>query len=215
MPQKEQSVVLIAAAPEQDSSYIKHIIVQQQQLGREVFIIAVDGGRYKAQQLGITPHIYIGDFDSSTDDFSGEKLMLPAEKDLSDTEAALEYALKKQPQYLFITGALGGRQDHCLCNGMALFDPQLVGIEAHLCDRQNIISVAKSKCFSVPQGFSYFSVIPVDEVLTGVDIIGAKYPLQNATLYRYKSLGLSNQAVEDTVTIHIGTGKGFLIFSKD
>lgn len=217
MPGQNQalSVVLIAAAPETNIEYIADLLDQERQQGNEVFVIAVDGGRHKAQRLGITPDFYIGDFDSSHNDFHGEKLILPEEKDVSDTEAAIEYAIERKPARLLITGALGGRQDHCLCNVMALLDPRFNDVVACVADAQNRIFVAGSSSFSVPEGFSYFSLIPVDPCMSGVYISGAKYPLTNATLHRYKSLGLSNQAVEPVVTIAVGAGKGLLIFSKD
>lgn len=217
MPEQDRalSVVLIAAAPETNINYIADLLEQERKLGNETFVIAVDAGRHKAQQLGITPDFYVGDFDSSENDFAGEKLILPVEKDVSDTEAALNYAMGCKPSRLLITGALGGRQDHCLCNVMALLDPRFFNIEVCVADAKNRIYAAGNTSFSVPQGFCYFSLIPVDPCMSGVYISGAKYPLKNATLHRYKSLGLSNQAVDPVVTIAIGQGNGFLIFSKD
>ena len=66
----------------------------------------------------------------------------------------------------------------------------------------------------MPAQFRYFSLIPLDPVLAGVDIRGAKYPLQNATVRRDDSLCVSNEALGQAVEIRIAHGQAFLIFSK-
>src|SRR3990167_2962187 len=86
-------------------------------------IICADGGLRFAKKLGIKPDILIGDFDSlKKSDFSGlnknktKVLRFPKEKDKTDTQLALEYALSSGAGEIIMLGSLGGRVDHMLAN---------------------------------------------------------------------------------------------------
>ena len=85
------------------------------------FIIAVDGGLNHLAKMHIKPDVIIGDFDSATN----ESLQLysdvpihryPSDKDETDMELALQFALSQNPEKIYIYGALGKRPDHELAN---------------------------------------------------------------------------------------------------
>ena len=81
-------------------------------------IIAADSGYSNARTLGVTPHILLGDFDSLgtiPEDIS-EIISVPAEKDFTDTQMAIDTALSKGADEIIIIGGLGGRLDHTLSN---------------------------------------------------------------------------------------------------
>ena len=67
----------------------------------------------------------------------------------------------------------------------------------------------------MPYGFKYMSIVPLDEMLEGVTLKGVKYPLENAVMYRYKSLGISNEITDGIADVKVEKGRGLLIFSKD
>lgn len=83
-------------------------------------IIAADGGIRHAAPLGITPHIWLGDFDSvphdqSPDQFIGAVETHHPDKAQTDGELAIEKALALGAQKLILIGALSGeRSDHML-----------------------------------------------------------------------------------------------------
>ena len=90
------------AAPEEDS-----------------FVICADGGYGKALEAGIKPDIVIGDLDSSADTSIPDDIpliRLQVEKDVTDTDSCLEYALEQGFSSIFIIGGLGGRCDHSIAN---------------------------------------------------------------------------------------------------
>ena len=61
--------------------------------------------------------------------------------------------------------------------------------------------------------YFYFSLLPIDAVLRGVTIEGAKYPLCDAEARRGDSLTISNEWIEPTVRLRIREGLCWLICS--
>src|SRR6218665_3354150 len=81
-------------------------------------VIAADGGIRHAEALGLTPEIWVGDFDSTDGELALQyaeipRLEYPAEKSLTDGELALHMALDGGATEIILAGALGGeRADH-------------------------------------------------------------------------------------------------------
>lgn len=205
------TVLIIAAAYEDDISYIKSIYEEK----KPQWVICADGGILKAESLKIPVKYHMGDFDSSMERKECEKIKYSGEKDWSDTESALYKALELGADKVILTGALGGRADHCISNLCALLNPDFKDMEILICDSQNIISAVRSSRVSMPKGFKYMGIVPIDDKLEGVTLRGVKYPLEGATLYRYESLGISNEILSEKADIIIENGRGLLIFSKD
>ena len=82
-------------------------------------IIAADSGYMNAKALGVTPDLLLGDLDSLGDikpPKTAEILQVPAEKDFTDTQLAVDTAIKKGASEIIIVGGLSGRLDHTLAN---------------------------------------------------------------------------------------------------
>ncbi len=82
-------------------------------------VIAADGGARHAAALGVTVDYWIGDFDSARSGqlpqpVDPERRVLPTDKDLLDSEAALGLAASLGARRIVIWGGLGGRSDHAL-----------------------------------------------------------------------------------------------------
>ena len=80
------------------------------------FVICADGGVKNAARLGIAPDLFIGDCDSSCDPDIENRIVLSPEKDVSDMQAAVDYALDRGFERILMTGCLGGRADHHFAN---------------------------------------------------------------------------------------------------
>ena len=204
-------VLIIASSPESDINYIKKIYDENDDL----YVICADGGIEKADKLGISVDLHIGDFDSASSAVNCDVIRHPCEKDWTDTEACIYKAIETGADEIYLTGILGGRADHMMSNLLGLLNPDWVSAKIFAFDRCNIITKLESGAYTMPDGFKYMSVVPVDEKLEGVTLEGVKYPLQNAEMYRYKSLGISNEITEKIAHVTIGKGRGLLIFSKD
>ena len=85
-------------------------------------------------------------------------------------------------------------------------------------DRQNCIVLHEGGCqkFIMPSEYTYFSLVPLDAVLTGVSIENAKYPLRDASVTRVGMITISNEAAPGAeFTVTIGSGRALVIFSRD
>ena len=129
------------------------------------FVICADGGYYTAENAGIIPDITVGDFDSSDiRKNKTEKIILPVEKDETDTLYALKYLIEKGADEIIIYGAFGGLMDHSYANICLLFLCLENNIKAFATDGEAVCYMTNKKiklsgkCGSRVSVFS-FSVI--------------------------------------------------------
>lgn len=189
-------------------------------------VIAADSGYDNACDLGLEGEVQvlIGDLDSISDVElpSGlEIVRLPPEKDDSDASLAVNMAIERGADEIFLIGGLSGRLDHTLAN-IRLIEMlrRAHGIHATILDGKNRVRLVCGESAEVRRGeYRYFSLIPVSNVATGITVEGAKYPLRGATLSASTpSLGISNEVAGDidiaTVTCRDAEGGLFLIESN-
>ena len=87
-------------------------------------IIAVDGGLEAAKKMGLVPDIIIGDFDTVSPEILKEYedmencriIRLCPEKDDTDTESAINLAIREGFREIDVLGATGSRFDHTYAN---------------------------------------------------------------------------------------------------
>ena len=84
--------------------------------GQNLTVLCADGGIRCAALAGFAPDFYIGDGDSGGSAQGLPAILLPAEKDLTDLQAACEAAIDQGASNLILTACTGGRQDHHLAN---------------------------------------------------------------------------------------------------
>lgn len=178
------------------------------------YIIAIDGGYSYLKDINIIPNIFIGDFDSNLSKLSSDVpiIKLKTEKDESDTEVALRYALDLCPNNIFILGATGKRLDHFLFNLNILFIA-LNKANCYIIDSKNRIFLSNSYA-SVSGKYKYFSVYPFSDIVEGLTISGAKYNVDNICITGTDSYTLSNESTDDT-DIRIRKGLILVIESDD
>ena len=78
----------------------------------EDLCIAADAGYRNALMLGVKPTLVLGDFDSLGDydlPKETERMQVPAEKDFTDTQLAVDTAIQKGATEIVIIGGLDGR----------------------------------------------------------------------------------------------------------
>lgn len=184
------------------------------------YIIAADGGQDHAQKYGLSPNLVIGDFDSTSEKdfriFDCEYITYPCEKDLTDTEACVEKAIELGFKDVVVLGGIGGRLDHTLGNIGILseFYERLDSLV--FADEMNEMSLFINTTVHVPKNnYTYFALVSLDEYASGISIKGAKYNLDNYTLPRGTTLGISNEVVDDYATVSVTDGKVLLIRSTD
>ena len=189
------------------------------------FIIGVDKGLDFLYKHNIRPDYIVGDFDSVTPEvvkYYKEEQNVPAkefvpEKDFSDTEIALNFALDLRRQHIVILGATGTRLDHVWANVQTLKIAADERCDACILDKHNKIRVfnegftlKKEEAFG-----KYFSLFPLGGTVEGLTIKGAKYPLEFHALEPYNSLSVSNEFEEDEVNISFSYGTLILMETRD
>ncbi len=178
--------------------------------------IAADGGMRHAAALRVRPELWVGDFDST----DGALLELfpdvprqpyPVAKNETDGEIATAEAIARGATRLIFVGALGGeRSDHALQHLFHAVSLAEQGLDVLLTsgDEEAVPLLAGSLSLDLPKG-SLFSIVGVS-ALEGLDIRGARYPLDRFSLPFGSSRTVSNVA-EGPVDIHLRRGQAIML----
>lgn len=185
--------------------------------------IAADVGAQNAKILGDIPDIIVGDFDSAKleelkKDFpKAEITQVPAEKDFTDSELAIETAIQKGADQIIMIGGLDGRLDHTLTNISLLESLSKSRIYATITNGKNRVRYIENTSTLIPRSyFKYLSLIPRTEKVKGITILGCKYTLENAKLSKSsQGLTVSNEITENCAFIAVKKGGLLIIESSD
>lgn len=95
----------------------------KEQVSQADVIVAADGGAQALAHIGVRPDVLLGDMDSLGEGLAQELeqagvpvLRCAPEKDFTDGQMAVDWALDKGATDITLLGALGGRLDHLLGN---------------------------------------------------------------------------------------------------
>ena len=177
-------------------------------------IICADKGIENAKKAGVVPNFCVGDFDSLPPEGS-EIIKYPAEKDVTDTEIAIDVAAEKGATEIIIAGGTGGRADHTFANFLLLARCCEKGISVKLFDGQNLCFVTDKSVTIKKDGFKYLSVFALFKPCENLTLKGTKYLLENYCLEPLSSLCVSNEILGDEAQIIFKNGKILIILSKD
>ena len=179
------------------------------------FVIGADAGYEKCRQLGITPDIIIGDFDSSENIPEGRNIIrLPVKKDVTDLFAAVGEGLKHGCDEFHIYGGLGGRPDHSFANYSLIASLAKKNQKAFLYGESFVITAIMNTGVEIKgKKGATVSVFSWTEKCEGVSLKGLEYELENAVLERDFALGVSNSL--DTETAEISVKNGILLIMQE
>ena len=115
-------------------------------------VVAADSGVELARQLGLDVHAVVGDMDSisptalaALDALGTEIVRHPIDKNESDAELALRYAIARGAQRVVLVGGGGGRLDHQLALFAVMFIHELRGVHVEA-------RLAGSRAYAVHDG---------------------------------------------------------------
>lgn len=206
-------------------------------------IIAADSGYKNAEALGLKVNVLVGDMDSLKHCPTGvpdmEIIRLPEEKDVTDTQAAVEIAIDRGAEGIYIIGGIGSRLDHTLSSiavlerienlfsaplgkrrkffGLTKQAKAARMVDAYITNGYNRIRFLRNNSVIIPRSprFRYLSVTAVDEVVKGVTIDGCKYPLNKATLHRREQYAVSNEITGNCAFVAVEHGAIYITESYD
>lgn len=188
--------------------------------------VGVDRGVFTLINKNITPQIAFGDFDSVTkqelmiieENVENLKIYKP-EKNETDMELALNWAIEQRPDLIRVFGASGGRLDHFLANVQLLVKPLMEEniVKIFLIDKQNIISLKGPGSYKIKMRSDkkYISFVPLTLSVKGLTLEGFKYPLKNRHISIGSTLCISNELVSDNGTFSFSEGILLVIRSND
>ncbi|MCL1951350.1 MAG: thiamine diphosphokinase [Oscillospiraceae bacterium] len=164
------------------------------------FLIAADGGLEHLARWGLKPELLVGDMDSLGEAPEGVPCKAyPREKDDTDLSLALDEAIALGYAHIIITGAWGGRPDHCVgsLQLLARAAKQDVSVTM-LCGGFAATAITGGETLRC-KGHGTVSVFAWGGQADGVTIRGLKYPLEGAILRDDTPLGVSNAIAGDGV----------------
>lgn len=185
-------------------------------------IVCADGGARHLYKSNIVPNIIVGDLDSLDERYIDyyEKLNVEfykysSEKDYTDTELAVEYAIKEGRTDIVLLGSTGTRIDHTLANIMLLYKLLNRDIKAKLIDKHNEIFIVNNTINIEREVGTYVSLLPIFSDCKGVNMNGFKYLTDNLDFELGSTMGISNEVVSENGTIDIKSGVSLVIKSRD
>ena len=209
-----QKIIIVSGGCSVDPVFFSKQIRQT----KNCLIICCDGGARHLQNVGIKPDVIIGDMDSIDDvqlaNYSAQGIKIikfSANKDFTDTELALDYALGLKPDKIFICCALGGRIDHTLANVFLLSRAQEKGFETFLMDEYCEAFVLNKETAFIKEAGKTVSLLALTPKVTGITLSGVLYPLEKGTLKMGESRGISNVIIKNRAGIKIEKGKLLVI----
>jgi thiamine pyrophosphokinase len=176
-------------------------------------IVAADGALDRALERGISVHTLIGDLDSLADAatldsrFPGiEVVRFPVDKDWTDLELAIDWALDRSATSITIFGAAGGRIDHTMAN-LALLEKGLhSGVPMVLVAGDESVRMTQGRlCIMNARIGDRVSLLPVSLFCT-VSTRGLAYPLVREKLFRGQGRGISNAVQGVPVCVDVESG---------
>ena len=190
-------------------------LVTQQVAGAR--FIAADAGMHHAIALGVVPELWVGDFDSVPFALpphlaAVEQTRFPTDKAKTDGELAIEIALERGATDLVLVGAFGGpRSDHAFLHmalACRLAESGLPVLLTSGAQEGHPLSGGSVTRFDYPQG-TLFSVLGFGD-LSGLSLVGAKWPLADVEVSFGSSLTLSNET-DGRLTVTLGHGRALLV----
>ena len=192
----------------------------------EVCLIAADRGVEFFEGTEWHPDVAVGDFDSLSDEGAGylstlkdtEIVRLKPEKDDSDTQSAVNFAIDRGAKKITILGATGNRIDHLLANFGLLVLGRDRGAEITLVDQWNYMKLIPSHTVlkKAEQFGKYVSFFSLEGDLPGLTLTGFKYPLKNYCLKVADSgLTVSNEIADETAVVTFESGTLLMLMTRD
>jgi thiamine pyrophosphokinase len=188
----------------------------KEHLNKDDFNIFCDSGLRHEEELKLKPDLIVGDFDSyKNPDTDIETIVLPCEKDDTDTVYAVKEALKRGFDEFLLIGVVGARLDHTLGNVSILLMLDSAGKKAKIVDDYSEMEIVSDKPVFIDDSFLYFSLLNISGLARGIDIENAKYPLKNAEITCEYQYGISNEVVPGKLAkVSLKEGKLLLIKVK-
>lgn len=185
----------------------------QGQLNEKDYIIFCDSGLKHMDKLQVKPSLIVGDFDSHENPhLDVETIVLPCEKDDTDTVFAVKEAVGRGYDDFLLIGVVGARLDHTLGNVSILLYLNALGKKGCIIDDYSEMEIVSKESVYISDSYSFFSLLNIAGCAKGITIRNAKYPLENAEIRCEYQYGVSNEVLPGEVaSVKVEEGELLLI----
>lgn len=179
---------------------INHYSFIQSRLSEKDYIIFCDSGLKHMDGLQVKPDLIVGDFDSHENPhLDVETIVLPCEKDDTDTVFAVKEAVSRGYDDFLLVGVVGARLDHTLGNVSILLYLNARGKKGCIIDDYSEMEIVSREPVYISDSYSFFSLLNITGCAKGITIRNAKYPLENAEIRSEYQYGVSNEVLPGKV----------------
>ena len=177
------------------------------------WFVYCDGGLRHVQELGREPNLIVGDFDSHEQpETDTEMIVLPREKDDTDTVYAVKEAVRRGFREFLLIGVIGERFDHTFGNVSLLLYLDALGIPACILDDYSEMRIVSRETAEVKDDCSWFSLLNISGTAKGITILNAKYPLEDGEITSEYQYGISNEVLPGkTACVSVREGQLLLV----
>ena len=202
--------LIVGGAPIEDYERIRRYI------RKDDFVICCDSGLKHREGLHVEPELIIGDFDShEKPETEVETIVLPTEKDDTDTVYAISEALNRGFEKFLLVGMTGRRLDHTLGNVYILVRLAELKKQAMIVDDYSEIEyIPEGSTVEIDDSYAYFSLVAITGRVSGLTIKDAKYELTDAEIRPFYQYGISNEAIPGK-TAKVSVNEGSLLLIRD
>ena len=180
------------------------------------YVVFCDSGLKHLDGLQVKPSLIVGDFDSHVNPhLDVETIVLPCEKDDTDTVFAVKEAVKRGFEDFLLVGVVGARLDHTLANTSILLYLDALGKKGRIIDDYSEMEIVSSEPVFISGQYAFFSLLNITGCAKGITVTGAKYPLQDAEITCEYQYGVSNEVLAgETATVSVKEGTLLLIKNR-
>ncbi|MBP3667458.1 MAG: thiamine diphosphokinase [Clostridia bacterium] len=181
----------------------------------EDYVIFCDSGLKHMDKIAVNPTLIVGDFDSHENpQLDTETIVLPCEKDDTDTVFAVKEAIKRGYTDFLLIGVIGARLDHTLGNVYILEYLDELGLKGKIIDDYSEMELVSCEPAYIEDSYAFFSLINITGMAKGITIENAKYPLNDAEITCGYQYGVSNEVISGH-TAKVSVKEGKLLLIKD
>ena len=180
------------------------------------YVVFCDSGLKHLEQLQVMPSLIVGDFDSHENPhLDVETIVLPCEKDDTDTVFAVKEAISRGFDNFLLIGVVGARLDHTLSNVSILLYLDSLGKKGCIMDDYSEMEIVSDEPVSICERYAFFSLLNITGCAKGITITGAKYPLVDGEISCEYQYGVSNEVLPGQVAVvSVKEGKLLLIMDR-
>lgn len=177
------------------------------------FCVFCDSGLRHMEGLGVKPGLIVGDFDSHENPgLDTETIVLPREKDDTDTVFAVKEAIRRGYEDFLLIGVIGGRFDHSLGNVSVLLYLDSLGKKGCIIDDYSEMEMVSRSPAYISDEYGFFSLLNISGEARGIKIEDAKYPLENGEITCDYQYGISNEVLPGkTAKVSVKDGRLLLV----